>query len=57
MHELVIKSTPTKVDIALLSEKKLIELHCEDGENDKFNVGDVYLGKVHKIIPSLNAAY
>ena len=57
MHELVIKSTPTKVDIALLSEKKLIELHCEDGENDKFNVGDIYLGKVHKIVPSLNAAF
>ena len=57
MHELVIKSTPTKVDIALLSNKKLIELHCEDGENDKFNVGDIYLGKVHKLVPSLNAAF
>ena len=57
MHELIIKSTESKVDIALLSEKKLIELHCEDGENDKFNVGDVYLGKVHKIVPSLNAAF
>ena len=54
-YELVINSRPNEVT-ALLHENKLIELHKE-GLDDKFNVGDVYLGKVKKIVPSLNAAF
>ena len=55
-YELVINSTPDEVVTALLHENKLIELHKE-GIDDRFNVGDVYLGKVKKIVPSLNAAF
>ena len=55
-YELVINSRPNEVVTALLHENKLIELHKE-GLDDKFNVGDVYLGKVKKIVPSLNAAF
>lgn len=55
-YELVINSTPTEVVLALLKDKKLIELHKERHDNN-FSVGDVYLGKVHKVIPSLNAAF
>ena len=55
-YELVINSTPDEVITALLHENKLIELHKE-GIDDRFNVGDVYLGKVKKIVPSLNAAF
>lgn len=55
-YELVINSTPTEVVLALLKDKKLIELHKEKHNSD-FSVGDVYLGKVHKVVPSLNAAF
>ena len=55
-YELVINSTPAQVVLALLKEKKLIEIHRED-DDSSFNVGDVYLGKVRKIVPSLNAAF
>ncbi len=55
-YELIINSTPTEVTIALLSNKKLIELH-KDKHDTSFNVGDIYLGKVRKIVPSLNAAF
>ena len=55
-YELVINSTDNEVVTALLHENKLIELH-KQGLDDKFNVGDVYLGKVKKIVPSLNAAF
>jgi ribonuclease G len=55
-YELIINSTPDGVITALLDENKLIELH-KDGLDNNFSVGDVYLGKVKKIIPSLNAAF
>jgi ribonuclease G len=55
-YELVINSTDNEVVTALLHENKLIEIH-KQGLDDKFNVGDVYLGKVKKIVPSLNAAF
>ena len=55
-YELIINSTPDGVITALLDDNKLIELH-KDGLDNNFSVGDVYLGKVKKIIPSLNAAF
>lgn len=55
--ELVINSHPNGgVDIALLRDKKLIELHHEKADNS-FAVGDVYLGTVNKLMPGLNAAF
>lgn len=54
--ELIINAAPTGVDIALLENKKLVELHHESG-NTQFSVGDLYLGKVKKLIPGLNAAF
>jgi ribonuclease G len=55
-YELIINSSSTEVTIALLNNKKLIELH-KDRHDTSFNVGDIYLGKVRKIVPSLNAAF
>lgn len=55
-YELIINSTSTEVVLALLKDKQLIELHKEKHDND-FSVGDVYVGKVRKVIPSLNAAF
>jgi len=54
--ELIINSTATGVEIALLEDKKLVELHSEKGDA-RFAVGDLYLGKVKKLIPGLNAAF
>lgn len=54
--ELVINSTPTEVVIGLLNDKRLIELHKEKN-NIKFSVGDIYLGKVKKVMTGLNAAF
>lgn len=54
--ELIIHSTAHGVDIALLEDKKLVELHTEKTDA-RFAVGDLYLGKVKKLIPGLNAAF
>ena len=55
-RELIINSHPTEVDIVLIEDKKLVELHKEK-KNNSFIVGDIYLGKVRKIILGLNAAF
>jgi ribonuclease G len=54
--ELVVNAKGNEVDIAFLKDNVLTELHKEKGGQD-FTVGDVYLGKVHRVIPSLNAAF
>lgn len=54
--ELIINASETGVEIALLEDKKLVELHYEQG-SDRFSVGDLYLGKIKKIMPGLNAAF
>ena len=54
--ELIINSTSNEVEIALLEEKLLVELNKEKS-NSEFAVGDIYLGRVKKIMPGLNAAF
>ncbi len=54
--DLVIDAGDSEVSIALLEDKQLIELNKEK-RNVKFSVGDIYLGKVKKIMPGLNAAF
>jgi ribonuclease G len=54
--ELIINAVPQGVEIALLEDKKLVELHNEKTDAS-FAVGDLYLGKVKKLIPGLNAAF
>lgn len=54
--ELIVDSRSNGIWLALLRDGKLIELHEEHG-NTEFAVGDIYLGKVRKIVPSLNAAF
>ncbi len=56
MRDLIISSHASEVDIALLEDNILVELHKEK-TNNQFAVGDVYLGKVKKILPGLNAAF
>lgn len=54
--ELVIDSKPDLIRLALLRDGKLIELHEEKGKTE-FAVGDIYYGKVRKVVPNLNAAF
>lgn len=54
--ELVIDSESSEVNIALLEDKVLVELNKEKSNNN-YTVGDVYLGRVRKIMPGLNAAF
>lgn len=54
--ELIINSTPTDVEIALLENRKLVEIHRQK-TNTNFTVGDVFLGKIKKTMPGLNAAF
>lgn len=54
--DLIIDVTPSEIVIALQENKKLVELSSEKS-GAKFAVGDIYLGKVKKIMPSLNAAF
>lgn len=54
--ELVINSrTADRVAVALLKDGKLSELHYDN--SDEFAVGDVYLGRIKKVVPGLNAAF
>lgn len=54
--ELIIKASEEEVSIALLEDKRLVELNRSKPEQ-KFSVGDIYLARVKKIMPSLNAAF
>lgn len=54
--ELVIDVKPLEISIALLEDKHLVELTHESRE-EQFSVGNIYLGKVKKIMPGLNAAF
>ncbi|MFZ4544008.1 MAG: Rne/Rng family ribonuclease [Saprospiraceae bacterium] len=54
--ELIINTTPTEVEIALLEDGRLAEMHHQK-TNNNFTVGDIFLGRVKKLMPSLNAAF
>ena len=55
-YELIINSAGNDTVIALLNDKRLVELHKERGST-RFSVGDIYLGKVKKVMTGLNAAF
>ena len=54
--KLIINSTPGGVNLAILEEGVLTELHKEKSDNS-FSVGDIYLGKARKVSPNLNASF
>lgn len=55
-RELLIDGTSSEITIALLEDKKLVEIHKDLNETN-YAVGDVYLAKVKKTISGLNAAF
>ena len=54
--ELVVDVQPKEISIALLEDKNLVELQKEE-RNLSFSVGNMYVGKVKKIMPGLNACF
>ncbi len=54
--ELIIRSSSSNVDFALLKDGKLVELHKDEDDNN-FSVGDVFIAKIRKTVPGLNAAF
>ncbi|MFS4482530.1 Rne/Rng family ribonuclease [Hyunsoonleella sp. 2307UL5-6] len=54
--ELIIRSNSEAVDFALLKDGKLIELQKDEDDNN-FSVGDVFIAKIRKTVPGLNAAF
>ena len=55
--DLIIDVRQHEISLALLENHRLIEYNTEDIAGTGYHVGDVYLGRVKKIIPSLNAAF
>ena len=55
--DLVVDVGAEEVRLALLEGHRLIEYNKESTLGRSFSVGDVYLGRVKKLLPSLNAAF
>lgn len=56
MNELVVSKAEEGLRIAILKNKKIVELHHET-HSESFAVGDLMLGRVKKIVSGLNAAF
>lgn len=54
--EMIVHSTQSGVEIALLEDGRLVELHHEAVTQD-CAVGDIYIGKIRKLMPGLKAAF
>lgn len=54
--ELVVDVQQKEISIALLEDSRLVSLQKES-RNIAYAVGDIYLAKVHKLMPGLNAAF
>ena len=57
VKDLIVDVGADEVRIALMENHRLIELNKESSKGHSFTVGDVFLGKVKKIMPALNAAF
>jgi ribonuclease G len=54
--EILINSTANEIRIAITEEGKLAELFVETPEKERM-IGDIYLGKVAKVMPGIQAAF
>jgi len=55
--DLIVNVGPSEVKLALLENGRLVELSKESTLDHSYSVGDVFLGRVKKILPALNAAF
>ena len=54
--ELIIDVQPKEISIALLEDKSLVEYQSES-RSASFSVGNIYVAKVKKLMPGLNACF
>lgn len=54
--ELIVDVQPSEVSIALTEDSRLVSLQKES-RNISYAVGDIYLAKIKKLMPGLNAAF
>ena len=54
--ELIINVTPTVIDIALIEDGKLSGISNQK-TSSTFMVGDIFVAKIRKLMPGLNAAF
>ena len=54
--EVVIDVQPQEISIALLEDQKLVEYQKEP-RTASFSVGNIYIAKVKKLMPGLNACF
>lgn len=54
--EVIVDVQPKEISIALLEDKRLVEFQKE-GRAEHFSVGNIYLAKVRKLMPGLNACF
>ena len=56
ISELVVDVQSKEITLAVLEDKKLVELQTES-QSESYAVGNIYLGRVKKLMPALNAAF
>ncbi|MEZ4703831.1 MAG: Rne/Rng family ribonuclease [Bdellovibrionota bacterium] len=56
ISKLLLNVTPQEVRVALLEDKKLTELYCQR-QKDRSIVGNIYMGKVSRVLPGMQAAF
>ena len=54
--EVIVDVQPKKIAIALTEDKRLVE-YQEEEQSASFNVGNIYIAKVRKLMPGLNACF
>ena len=57
VKDLVVDVAESEIRIALMQNHRLIEINKESTQGHNFSVGDVFLGRVKKLLPALNAAF
>lgn len=54
--EIIINADKNQTRIALIEDGELVELHIESTDNER-TLGDIYLGRVRRTMPSIQAAF
>ncbi len=57
VKDLIVDVRASEVQLALMENNRLIELNKESTLDHSYSVGDVFLGRVKKVLPALNAAF
>ena len=54
--EVIVDVQKKDISIALLEDKRLVEFQ-QEGRSEQYSVGNIYLAKIRKIMPGLNACF